>query len=123
MLARQFIVALLSVLLLAGGPVVGAVPEQNPHAGMAMEDAPGCGGMSHDGVSAIDAPAAGCDLPKQSQCRISALQCSLAPVYALTAGPLWVPLPAPGQFVAVASRTAYQNPIPEVLTPPPDTFS
>lgn len=125
MSARQLIAAFLSILLLAGGPSVGAVSGQSDHAGMVATETVGCGGLGHESASESDHDVAvDCNEPKQSQCRISAApQCSFVLVFGPVAGSLRAPVQLPGQFIAIPARTAYQNPIPEVLTPPPDLLS
>lgn len=123
MTARQLITAFLSILLLAGGPSVGAVPQLSDHAGMEATYSSGCGGLVHEAAQAHSDAPIDCSESKQSHCRVGAPQCSFASVYGLITGPMQASAHLPGQFVALASRTAYQNPIPEVLTPPPDFLS
>ncbi len=123
MTARQLIAAFLSILLLAGGPALGAVPEQNGHADMSAADIDGCGGLSHEYSGPGEEAADNCNEPQQSHCRVSAPHCSFTSVVGLVAGSLVTPLKLPGQFAASPVRRAYQNPVPEVLTPPPDLHS
>lgn len=125
MSARQLIAALLSILLLAGGPSVGAVPVQSGHAGMVATEAVGCGGPVHESAAESDPMAPmDCNEPKQSQCRISAApQCSFVLVFGPVAGALRAPVQVADQFIAMPAWAGYQNPIPEVLTPPPDFLS
>ncbi|WP_372972901.1 hypothetical protein [Marinobacter sp.] len=122
MSARQLIAAFLSILLLAGGPSVGAFAGQNNHGGAVAVDATGCGDLAHTGTDS-DRAAADCNEPKQSHCRAGVTHCSFAPVYGLVSGPLLPPADLSGQATVPQARKAYQNPVPEVLTPPPDLLS
>ena len=118
MTVRQLIAVFLSTLLLTGGPAVGAVLDKSSHADMA-----GCGTLSHETSDLGSEISNSCNEPSQLYCCVSAPHCSFASVYGLLAGSLVIPLKLPGQFTSSQARTAYQNPIPEVLTPPPDFLS
>lgn len=123
MSARQLIAAFLSILLLAGGPSVGALASQNDHGGTVAVDTTGCGDVAHastdsDGDAVVD-----CNEPEQSHCRAGVTHCSFAPVVGLVSGSLLTPTDQSGQTAVPQARKAYQNPVPEVLTPPPDLLS
>jgi hypothetical protein len=123
MRVRQLIAAFLSILLLAGGPAVGAVPEPNGHSSVAMTQITDCGDLGHETSGSAGEAAGACNEPQQSHCLLSAPHCSFTFVYGVVGGfPATLPK-VRDLFAPSAVRTAYQSPIPEVLTPPPNLLS
>lgn len=113
---RQLIATFLSILLLAGGPTVEAVPELDSFSEMSTIEGANCGDLGREA-------SVNCNDLQQSHCLLSAPHCSFTFVYGVVGGfPATLPK-VRDLFTPSAVRTAYQSPIPEVLTPPPNLLS
>ena len=120
---RQLIAALLSILLLVGGSAEG-------FASMA-------GAMQNNGVECdqtvhVDAGKMGLDEPdmptdcnslQQATCCLSSAHCASMSVFGITAWLSLPPLQLSPEVKAVPTWTVYQNPIADVLTPPPNALA
>lgn len=123
MRVRQLIAAFLGILLLAGNPAVGSVSEPNGHSNLAMTEIADCGDLRHETSRAAGDASSDCNEPQQSHCLLSAPHCSFTFVYGVVGGSQATLPKVRDLFAPSAVRTAYQSPIPEVLTPPPDLLS
>lgn len=120
---RQLIAALLSILLLVGGPVESLASV----AGTVQNTAVKCDRTVHVetgnvGMNEPNMPA-GCNIPQQTTCCLSPAHCASLSVYGIIAWPSLPHLLHATDDIAVPAWTAYQDPIADVLTPPPNLLS
>ncbi len=127
MLSRQLLAALLSILLLIGGPTQRLAGVASAEAANTSISAAGWDGMAQTraGTSGINHSemAVDCATSEQQNCHLAASHCASASVYGMATATS-VPSIQPAAHVdAIPFWAVYRGPISDVLTPPPDTLS
>ncbi|WP_273207553.1 hypothetical protein [Marinobacter subterrani] len=131
--SRQLLAALLSVLLLIGGPTQGLAAVANANAANTGLNAAGCDGMAQtragdsgmnhsSGMNPSGMPV-DCSTPEQQNCHLATPHCASASVYGMAIGTSLPPVQSAARVNATAVRAVYHSPVSDVLTPPPEAFS
>lgn len=130
---RQFLAALLSVLLLIGGPTQGLAAVANANAANTGLNATGCdgmaqtragdSGMNHSSGMNLSGMPVDCSTPEQQNCHLATPHCASASVYGPATGTAVPPVQTAAHVNAISVRAVYLSPVSDVLTPPPEVLS
>jgi hypothetical protein len=124
---RPFITALLSILLLIGGPNQGLAGVASGKTDSTGINTIACDGTGHAQayISRINQSGlpGGCDVSEQENCRLAAPHCASVPVLGIITGAPIPPIELAAQGHLIPPGEAYHNHTSDVLTPPPDTLS
>lgn len=125
--SRQLLAALLSVLLLIGGPDQGFAGAASADAANMSINVTGCDGMAQTkaGTSGMDhsAMSVDCDNLEQQNCHLATPHCASASVYGMATRISVPPVQTAAHVNAIPVRAVYLSPISDVLTPPPEVLS
>lgn len=120
---RPFIAALLSILLLIGGPNQGLADVAS---GTPIK-AVGCEGIAHSeaGISCMNPSEmpGGCDGSEQGNCRLAAPHCASVSILGIITRTPVPPIEPMAAAPITPAWAAYRSHTSDVLTPPPDVLS
>ena len=122
---RQLLAALLSVLLLLGGPTQGLAAVASANAANTSLNSTGCDGMAKAddfGMNQSGMPV-DCSTPEQQNCHLATPHCASASVYGMVTGISVPPVQSAASVNATPVRAVYHSPVSDVLTPPPEVLS
>lgn len=124
---RPFITALLSILLLIGGPNQGLAGVVSGKTDSTPINASDCNGAAHAQADASrinhSGMPEGCDVSEQEHCRLAAPHCASVSILGIiTRTPAPATEPTAGANV-IPAWAAYHSHTADVLTPPPDAIS
>jgi hypothetical protein len=128
---RQLLAALLSVLLLLGGPTQGLASVASANAANTSLNNTGCDGMAKAGDFGMNHSSGmnqsgmpvDCSTPEQQNCHLATPHCASASVYGMVTGISVPPVQSAASVNATPVRAVYHSPVSDVLTPPPEAFS
>ncbi|MCR9188501.1 MAG: hypothetical protein NXH96_06870 [Alteromonadaceae bacterium] len=123
--SRQFLAALLSILLLIGGPTQTLAGVANTDAANTSISAVDWDGMTQASAFGINHSkmAVDCDTSEQQNCHRAASHCASASVYGMATATSVPSIQTAAHVDAIPFWAVYRSPISDVLTPPPDTLS
>lgn len=125
--SRQFLAALLSILLLIGGPTQRLAGVANTDAANTSISAADWDGMTQTRASTSginhSKMAVDCDTSEQQNCHRAASHCTSASVYGMATATSVPSIQTAAHVDAIPFWAVYRSPISDVLTPPPETLS
>lgn len=124
---RPFITALLSMLLLIGGPDQGLAGVASGKTDSTAINAIGCDGMAHAqaDTSRINHSVmrVSCDVSEQENCHLAAPHCASVSILGIITRAPMPPIEPTARVHVTPAWASYHSHTSEVLTPPPDALS